>query len=152
MRWEYQVPEQQFLVSNGETLWIYTPSLRQVIENRFSAAYDSKTPALFLAGLGNIKKDFEIRFNPENPGASEESYVLELKPKDSQLYLSKLVLTVNRKSYLVEKSTAYDPLGNIITLRFSNIRTNIGLDASTFQIQVPDGVERIRPPTFPANP
>ena len=152
MRWEYHTPEQQFLVSDGETLWVYTPGLGQVIENQFSTAYDSKTPALFLAGLGNIKEDFEIHFNSEKPSTSEEGYVLKLKPKDPQLYLSKLIITVNRKGFLVEKSTAYDPLGNVITLWFSNIRTNVGLSTSTFQIQVPEGIERIRPPTFPLNP
>ena len=31
MRWEYEKPEEQLIVSNGKLLWIYDPSLNQVI-------------------------------------------------------------------------------------------------------------------------
>ena len=152
MRWEYETPEQQLIVSDGKTVWIYTPSLGQVIENPLSTAYDSKTPALFLAGLGNIEEDFVIRFSPRYSDASEGDYILELRPKDSQLYLSKLEITVNRKDFIMEQSIAHDPMGNVITLQFSNIQTNVDLSVSTFQFQVPEGAERIRPPTFPSSP
>lgn len=152
MRWEYQSPEKQLIVSDGETVWVYNPGLGQVIENPLSNAYDSKTPALFLAGVGNLKKDFDIRFSPRQTDPQKGNYLLELMPKDPQLYLSKLEILINRDDYAVERSTAYDPQGNVITLQFSNIQTNVGLSTSIFQFKAPKGVERIHLPTFPLKP
>ncbi|MCK5916547.1 MAG: outer membrane lipoprotein chaperone LolA, partial [Deltaproteobacteria bacterium] len=31
MRWEYQLPEKQMLISDGKTIWYYTPDLNQVM-------------------------------------------------------------------------------------------------------------------------
>lgn len=155
MRWEYQNPEKQLIVSDGETLWIYNAGLHQVIENKLSKAYDSKTPGLFLTGMGKLKEDFQIRFSPDVPQASEGGspsgtgpYIMELRPKDPQLQqnLSRLVITIHPKSYLVEKSVAYDPLGNVTALHFSNIRINAELPLSLFKFQVPKGAERIKVP------
>ncbi|MBI1987523.1 MAG: outer membrane lipoprotein chaperone LolA [Nitrospinae bacterium] len=155
MRWEYQSPEKQLIVSDGDTLWIYNASLHQVIENKLSKAYDSKTPGLFLTGMGKLTEDFQVRFSPDLPQAlgggtpsGAGPYTLELSPKDPQLQqnLSRLVITVNPKDYLVEKSVAYDPLGNVTALHFSNIRVNVGLPLSLFKFQVPKGAERIKVP------
>ncbi|MBI2876164.1 MAG: outer membrane lipoprotein chaperone LolA [Candidatus Tectomicrobia bacterium] len=148
MRWEYQHPEKQLIVSDGEAIWYYNAGLHQVTEGKFSKAYDSKTPGMFLMGLGKLKEDFKVSLSPEASQASGGPYTLELRPKDPQLQqkLSRLVITVNPKSSLVEKSVVYDPLGNVTTLRFSNIRVNVGLAPSLFAFQVPKGAERIRIP------
>src|SRR5207237_3366530 len=53
LRWEYSEPTKQEIVSDGKTLWVYTPALNQV--NVGPAPEALAGPAgSFLAGLGKL--------------------------------------------------------------------------------------------------
>src|SRR5262245_1251221 len=61
LRWEYTEPTKQEIVSDGKTLWIYTPQLNQV--NAGPAPDALAGPAgSFLAGLGKLREHFNVRF------------------------------------------------------------------------------------------
>src|SRR2546423_328063 len=53
MRWDYEPPDSQQIIGDGETLWIYQPDDRQVIKAPLSKAFQARTPVNFLAGLGH---------------------------------------------------------------------------------------------------
>src|SRR2546426_840575 len=67
LRWEYQEPTPQEIVSDGKKLWVYTPALNQV--NVGDAPEALAGPAgSFLAGLGRLRAEFSVRFlNPARP-------------------------------------------------------------------------------------
>ncbi len=67
LRWEYAEPTPQQIVSDGKTVWIYTPALAQV--NVGPAPEALAGPAgSFLAGLGRVREHFGVRFlNPAEP-------------------------------------------------------------------------------------
>ena len=68
LRWEFSEPTPQEIVSDGKTLWVYTPSLNQV--NVGAAPEALAGPAgSFLAGLGRLREHFNVRFL--NPGAAD---------------------------------------------------------------------------------
>ncbi len=64
MRWDYKSPSPQQIVSDGSSLWVYTPELNQV--NKGDAPKALAGPAgSFLAGLGRVREEFTVRFlNP----------------------------------------------------------------------------------------
>jgi len=60
MRWEYEQPERRLLVTNGNTLWAYTPTDRQVIVQDLKTAVSS-IPFDFLVGAGRLTDQFVLR-------------------------------------------------------------------------------------------
>ena len=65
MRWEFETPEKQTIVSDGETLYSYDPDLNQVVETPLKQALKSSSATSFLLGIGNINRDFKAAFaNP----------------------------------------------------------------------------------------
>ena len=61
MRWTYTSPEKKEFVSDGRTLYSYVPEDQQVIVSAVPPADEASSPALFLAGKGNIQRDFTPR-------------------------------------------------------------------------------------------
>ena len=53
MRWLYAAPEEQLLVTNGETLWLYDTLLENVTIQKLEKLTDG-TALSFLLGLGDL--------------------------------------------------------------------------------------------------
>jgi outer membrane lipoprotein-sorting protein len=80
----------------------------------------------------------------ESPSQKEDNYVIELAPKEPFATLSKLILTVDKKTYTVLQADVLDGLGNVTRTRFIDIKTNMGLSNSFFQFIIPPGTEVIK--------
>ena len=78
LRWEYAEPTPQQIVSDGKTIWIYTPTLNQV--NTGPAPEALAGPAgSFLSGLGKLREHFSVRLlNPAQPKDADGNVVLDL--------------------------------------------------------------------------
>ncbi len=143
MRWDYRVPDQK-LISNGHTLWYYQPEEKQVFVSDISKVLKEKTPLAFLAGEGDLSRDFDlVRFN-ESPSQKDATFVVELAPKEPNPALAKLTLTVDKKTYQVLQSDVFDELGNVTRTRFTDIKTNVNLSNSLFQFAIPPGTEVLK--------
>ena len=44
MRWDYDAPDKQTIVGDGETLWLYQPDMNQVIKTPLGQAFQAATP------------------------------------------------------------------------------------------------------------
>jgi outer membrane lipoprotein carrier protein len=143
MRWDYAVPNQK-LISDSHTLWYYQPEEKQVLLSDVSRLLKEKTPLAFLAGEGNLGRDFHLLNLNESASQKEDNYVIELAPKEPLATLSKLILTVDKKTYIVLQADVFDGLGNVTRTRFFDIKTNVGLSNSFFQFAVPSGTEVIK--------
>ena len=139
MRWEYTSPSPQQIVSDGTSLWVYTPELNQV--NKGNAPKALAGPAgSFLAGLGRVRNEFSVRFM--NPAAKLDAAgrpVLDLTPKNPTPLLTRLVLSVDPKDYLVRQAVLYDQFENTVTMNFTKIVTNAGIADSLFAFTPPAG-------------
>jgi len=145
MRWEYETPEEQLILADGEFLWIYDPSLNQVIRHRWEQGYRSRIPALFLAGLGKLEREFSFSL-PTSPPSGQDSpskYWLRLVPRDPGLNLTELILGVERDSFLVVESHARDRLGNVTRFYFSHVKINQGIPDRLFHFERPEGAEQL---------
>ena len=146
MRWEYTEPTQQLLVSNGKTFWLYVPDDEQVIVQDAEEAYGSKTPIVFLSGMGDLQNDFYMKLLP--PESTEylqtDGHRLELLPKQPQPDVAKLILTVDPKNFQIIHTAVYDPYGNITDVYLQDIEVNFGLPDELFSFEIPDGVDVIR--------
>jgi outer membrane lipoprotein carrier protein len=143
MRWDYQTPNQK-LISNGLTLWYYQPEENQVFVSDVSKVIKEKTPLAFLSGEGDLSRDFKLLNFNESVSQKEENFVLELTPKEPNATLSKLTLTVDKKTYYVIQADVFDGLGNVTRTRFIDIKTNVGLSNSFFHFTIPPGAEVLK--------
>jgi len=143
MRWDYTVPNQK-LISDGHTLWYYQPEEKQVLVSDVSSVLKERTPLAFLAGEGNLSRDFNLLNLNESVSQKKDNYVVELSPKEPLATLSKLILTVDKKTYSVLQADVFDGLGNVTRTRFIDIKTNAGLSNSFFQFTIPPGTEVIK--------
>ena len=139
MRWDYKSPSPQQIVSDGTSLWVYTPELNQV--NKGDAPKALAGPAgSFLAGLGRVREEFTVRF--QNPAAKTDAagrYVLDLTPRNPSPFLTRLVLAIDPKDYIVRQAVIYDQLANTVTMTFTRVSPNSGLADTLFAFTPPKG-------------
>jgi len=137
MKWVYNAPEPQVLVSNEKILWLYIPDEGQVTKVPVESIYSSNTPALFLAGKGKLTDSFDVM----QVSTDKDLITVVLIPKEEDNSVDRLALVANSKTYQIVGSTVYDKLGNRTEINFSDIRVNKKISESTFQFKVPEGVE-----------
>jgi len=142
MRWDYRIPNQK-LISDGQTLWYYQPEEKQVLISDVSKALKEFA---FLAGEGDLRRDFELLDMNKSFSEKGDHFVLELIPKEPHAALSKLTLTVDKKTYYVVQTDVFDGLGNVTRTRFTDIKTNKELPNSFFDFTIPPGVEVLKMP------
>jgi len=143
----YIEPTEQFLISNGKVIWIYTPELKQVIKQN---AEDSQMGTNFYIEL---ESSIEYYVNQSKTYISEDekSYMLIMYPKDKKaVNFDKMVVKINKEKIVPEyMGMLYQ--GVVTRVFFYNVRnytaqqvTNIKeLNDSSFEFVVPEGVEEI---------
>jgi outer membrane lipoprotein carrier protein len=143
LRWEYSEPTRQEIVSDGTTLWVYTPSLNQV--NTGPAPEALAGPAgSFLAGLGRVREHFTARFlNPAQPVDGEGYAVVDLTPKQPVPTLTRLILALDPRTWEVRKAMVHDQFENTVTMRFTRMTINSGLPDRLFTFAPPPGVATV---------
>ncbi|MGP0566379.1 MULTISPECIES: outer membrane lipoprotein chaperone LolA [unclassified Nitrospina] len=139
MKWTYNAPDPQVLISNNKLLWLYLPEESQVTRMKVDSIYSSNTPALFLSGEGKLTESFNVGKIQHEDG----NLVVELIPKTEEQGLDRLVLLADRNNFQIIGSSVYDKLGNRTQMMFEDIENNPGISDSQFQFQVPPGVELI---------
>ena len=143
LRWEYSEPTKQEIVSDGKTLWVYTPTLNQV--NVGPAPEALAGPAgSFLMGLGKLNEHFSVRFlNPAQPRDAEGNVVLDLTPKQPLPTLARLILALEPTRWEVRRPVVHDQFENMVTMRFSKVTVNGGLADRLFTFVPPPGVATV---------
>ena len=140
MKWEYKSPTNDIIVSDGRTIWSYQQDIGQVMVGNASDSGASISNN-FLAGMGNLKKDFDIELEkPDN-----NSYVLKLNPKVPQPNIQRLYIAVDKKTSLVKQTIVFDLLGNETKVIFENLRINQSVPANIFKFKIPEGVRVVKP-------
>jgi outer membrane lipoprotein carrier protein len=143
LRWEYAEPTTQQIVSDGKTIWIYTPQLNQV--NTGPAPEALSGPAgSFLAGLGKLREHFNVRLlNPAQPKDADGNVVLDLTPKQPLPTLTRLILSFDPNGWQLRKAVVYDQFENTVTMQFTKLAINSGLEDKLFAFVPPKGVATV---------
>ena len=140
MRWTYTAPEKKEFVSDGKTLYSYLPADRQVIVSDLPPDGGDTTAALFLAGRGDLARDFTAQLEGQGP----TTWRLKLTPKKRQQEFDTLTLVVRKDTFQIASLIAQDRQGGTSTFAFSNLEENVGLADSRFDFKTPRGVQIVR--------
>lgn len=140
MRWVYTTPEKKEFVSDGRQVYSYIPADRQVIVTPLPAGGEATTPALFLAGRGDIVRDFTAAAaDTPVPGTA----ALKLTPRREEPEYEYLVVAVDPATLQIRGLTTRDRQGGDSTLIFNNLKENRGITDKEFAFRIPRGVDVI---------
>src|SRR5437762_5291175 len=84
MRWEYTAPEPKLFVSDGQKMYSYLPQDKQVIVTSVPQDDQATTPMLFLAGKGDLTRDFSTSIVETPPELPRGAASLKLVPNSRQ--------------------------------------------------------------------
>lgn len=147
MRWNYNTPNKDQIVSDGKTLWFYDEEEEQVIETPLTQVAETQSTTTLLSGLGNIKQLFDANFTDTTSISSNGSYLVDLIPKGDEEY-NKVTISVDKSDMMVNKIYLYDPFGNLTTVKLLDVKTNGNVSDTLFDFKAPEGAEVVKPPTF----
>ncbi|MEQ1573028.1 MAG: outer membrane lipoprotein carrier protein LolA [Vicinamibacterales bacterium] len=140
MRFIYMAPEKKEFVSDGVKVYSYIPLDRQVIVTPVPTEDQATTPALFLAGKGDIGRDFTASY-VESPVPG--TLALKLIPRREEPQYEYLVIAVDPATLTWRALTTRDRQGGESTLIFTNLKENLGLSDKEFAFRIPRGVDVI---------
>ena len=143
MRWDYDPPDQQTIVGDGQTLWLYQPDMKQVIKAPLGEAFQASTPLTFLSGLGRIERDFDASLEKD----TSDAWVLKLVPKRDAA-LGTLGMTVRKSDASIAEARITDSVGTTTRIAFSNEKRNGSIGADRFTFSPPAGVDVVKPPAY----
>lgn len=157
--WEYTVPHQQRIVSDGRTVWLHIPENRQAIRSESREALTEKgdNPLLFLTHIGTLEQVFTIGWADVRKD-QDGDYRLLLLPKYQTALMASLVVVVPRSA--VASATPVFPLKTILLtnvngdrnfIHFYNPVINGGVKAADFRFKPPAGTEILTPEQFQTN-
>ena len=141
MRWEYTSPEEKLFVSDGVKMYSYLPLDKQVIVSSIPREDEATTPTLFLAGKGNLTRDFTPSLVELPKGMPAGSRTLKLVPKSHQRDYDWLMLVVDPSTLAFRGLVTIDGQGGTSSFSFANLKENTGLADKEFTFKIPRGVD-----------
>jgi outer membrane lipoprotein carrier protein len=141
MRWEYSLPDKQTIITDGQSLWIYRPEDNQVMVGKAPDFFGQGKGAGFLSDINQIRKSFRIQILP----AENEAYHrLELTPLKPTTDLSRIVLSVDKKSFQVDQVMTFNSYGDETIIVLTDYQFNLSPDDGLFKLEIPEGTDVVQ--------
>ena len=137
MWWRYTSPDKKEYVADGTRLFQYFPQDKMGYNTALPKAGDASTALLFLAGKGDLVRDFSAALPPDPP---EGEWHLLLTPKVKQPDYETMTLVVDRKTLALRGLTLKTEDGTQ-TFTFTRFRPNTGLKDGDFNFKFPNGTD-----------
>ncbi len=141
MRWTYTAPEDKVFVSDGVKVYSYIPADKQVIVGTVPTDDSATTPALFLAGKGNVTRDFAASLADLPAGSPPGTKALKLVPRTPQPDYDWLILLLDPTTLSLRGLLTSDAQGGTSSFTFANLKENVTLSDKDFAFTIPRGVD-----------
>jgi outer membrane lipoprotein carrier protein len=130
--------EYQTLVTDGATVWSYSPVNKQVLIDRYKETADSFAPEQFLL---NLPANYYATMVQQEKKSDAVWVVLKLVPKDDQSFIKSMKVWVEEGAWIVRKVEMLDVNDTEKTYTVQEIKINTGLGNGTFTFAAPAGTE-----------
>ena len=138
MRWEYEKPEKQIIITDADKLWVYRPEDNQVMTGSAPVFFRDGKGASFLSDIKLIRKKFKISLVKSKDNFF---YELNLQPLEKTLDVTDIRLSVTKNTFTVIRIVTYNSYGDENRIEFANHQFDVKLDDSLFSFEVPPGAE-----------
>jgi outer membrane lipoprotein carrier protein len=143
MRWEYRSPKEKLFISDGEVVWFYLPSERQLRKTSLKKLDDLRSPLAFL--LGKIKLESELRGLSKAIDQSPQvagDIVLRGVPRAGMGQVNEVLLEIT-PSHQIVRIVLVDADEATTEFRFAGWKENLELSDGQFKFTPPPGVETV---------
>jgi outer membrane lipoprotein carrier protein len=130
--------DDQTIVTDGKTVWSYTPASNQVLVDNFKLDDHAFTPERILVAA---PEDFAASLVGRDRIGKTDVVVLKLVPKSEDTFVTSLKLWVSVSDWMMKRVELIDANGKETTYNVTALKTNIGLQDSRFSYQIPKGAE-----------
>ncbi len=138
MRWDYNDPAGKLFLSDGKSVYLYTPSNNEVSKFKMKESEDMRVPLAFLLGKLNFEKEFQD-FQSRQEG---DLTWIEARPKSDNLPYTKVEFAIAPDFQIRRvQVTGYDR--SITDFAFDQEKVNPALDAKLFRFQMPAGARLV---------
>jgi outer membrane lipoprotein carrier protein len=138
MRWEYEKPERQAIITDGHKLWIYRPLDNQVMTGNAPVFFRDGKGASFLSDIRLVRQKFTIT---QHPPEGEYLYELRLVPREKTLNISQIRLYVVPRAFTIARIVTLDDYGDDTRIDIVNPQFNVDLDPALFKFDIPPGAD-----------
>ena len=127
MRWDYNTPDHQVLISDGETISMYFAKSKQMIISNARDYLQSDVTYSFFAGTGDLMKDFGIT-EPDLENPDMQSHLIKMVPKSAHPHVSSIHAWVTKDTFLLTRLQIVDHFDTVTDLFFENVQ----IDSATY--------------------
>jgi len=149
IRIEFQQPESKIILFKKNKAEVYLPKINQLQE--FNLEQKSGMVEEFLrlvigSETGELKKSYDLKYLKEEDIAGDTTAVLELKPRkeNTASQLTKIQMWVSEESWLPTQQQFFEPGGDYLIARYKEVKVNLKIPSSTFEIHPAEGAKRVR--------
>jgi outer membrane lipoprotein carrier protein len=138
MRWEYEKPEPQAIITDGTKLWVYRSQDNQVLTGSAPVFFRDGKGASFLSDIRLVRQKFNITLHPPE---GENLYELRLVPRESTLNISQVRLLITPRTYTIARIVTLNDYGDDTRIDIINTQFNVELTPSLFTFEIPPGAD-----------
>ena len=145
MKWQYEEPWKDTIVSDGKKVWYFDSRENQVTEMELESVWaDSLGSYTIISILEDLDRLFDVR--PGAGSADERGNVLlDLKQKNQE-QSKQVTIAVDPKTYMLRKIIIGDIFGNTTVIKLGTAKVNLGIPDSFFAFKKPKEAGTV---TFP---
>ncbi len=139
MRWEFQSPEKQILVSDGKTIWYYTPDLNQVMVGKVDDIREARVLVNLMAKLQLKQKGFRLELRRSN-----DLITVALTPlsNDKAPPFQSMAMIFSTADYTLQETRMEDLFANKIVITYTWENTShSALPGVEFSFTPPSGCD-----------
>ena len=145
MYWTYEKPEKQFIITNGDDLWIYRPSDRQVMQGKSPDYFGRGKGGSFLTDIGLLRSSFNISWphadDSNVPKINSPLKVISLTPQKKHPDFDKLYLVFHPKTGDIKEIVTLNVYNDRTRIQFTNVKFNQSITDKIFSFSIPDGTD-----------
>ncbi|WCL51373.1 outer membrane lipoprotein carrier protein LolA [Leptospira sp. GIMC2001] len=156
IRYDFNQPEGDAIVSDGKTLWIYIKRLGAVGKQDLEIDKKNSSGAIFTSsspeGLNRLFRKYHYKFDSTTQPRkidekdATEYFVLALDQREKIGGFEKMTLYIDSNTYLVRRATAYDGRGKETNINFSNIDLNPTIEDGLFNFHISGNAKIVNNP------
>ncbi|MEK6756495.1 MAG: outer membrane lipoprotein chaperone LolA [Bacteroidota bacterium] len=130
--------EHQTFVTDGSTVWAYSPINKQVLIDRYKENENTLSPEQFLL---NLPTNYYATLLGGERSGETALITLKLVPKDDQSFVKSMKVWIEEGTWIVRKVEMVDVNDTEKTYTVQDVRMNTNVKDSVFAFTPPPGTE-----------
>ena len=150
LRIDFTKPKDQVILFTGDTLTIYVPAYRMVLNQTIDKDASAGTANMATPqGLALLKRSYTIAYEtgaapqPLDEGSTEQVVALALGRRSASETFRTIRLLVSPDTKLIRRIEAWPISGSKITFNFSHYQLNTGIPDSRFLYDIPPNADML---------